>query len=65
MSSAWGIDEDTAIALVAGVIAAAALALALRGFSRRRIGIGAAWLAGAAAFGFVAWFFAAFQMRLF
>lgn len=65
MSSAWGIDEDTTIALVTGAVAALSLALALRGFSQRRIGRGAAWLASAVLFGFAAWFFAAFTMRLF
>ena len=62
--SGSGIDEDTAIALVAGVLAAIGLLLALRGFSRGRAGIGVLWLIAASALGFVAWFFAAFTIRM-
>jgi hypothetical protein len=63
--SGSGIDEDMAIALIAGALAAVCLALAVRGFSNRRIGAGLAWLFGAAVFGFVVYFFAIFTIRMF
>ena len=59
------IDQDLAIAIVTGAVAALYLALAVWNFSRRRIGVGAARLFAAALFGFVAYFFATFEMRLF
>jgi hypothetical protein len=65
MMSAWSIDEDTLIALVVAGLAVACLALAIRGFRAGRVGVGAAWSVGAVLFGFVAWFFATFTMRLF
>jgi hypothetical protein len=63
--SAWSIDEDTAIALAVGAIAAICLAMAARSFRTGRVGVGVAWSVGAVLFGFVAWFFATFTMRLF
>jgi hypothetical protein len=63
--STWGIDEDTAIALIVGLAALACAAFAARGFSNGRVGAGVVWSIGAAVLGFVAWFFAAFTMRLF
>lgn len=63
--STWGIDEDTAIALVVGLAALACAVLAARRFSIRRVGAGVVWSIGAAVLGFVAWFFATFTMRLF
>ena len=63
--SAWGIDEDTAIAIVVGVAALVCAVLAVRCFSSGRTGVGVVWSIGAAVLGFVAWFFATFTMRLF
>jgi hypothetical protein len=63
--SAWSIDEDTLIAVAVAGLAVICLVLALRSFRAGRIGIGVAWSAGALVFGFVAFFFATFTMRLF
>lgn len=63
--STWGIDEDTAIAIVVGAAALVCAVLAVRRVSRGRIGAGVVWSIGAAVLGFVAWFFATFTMRLF
>jgi hypothetical protein len=62
--SGSGIDEDTAIAIAAGVAAVAFFTLAVRGFSGRRFAAGVVFLALAAASGLAAWFFAAFTMRM-
>lgn len=59
-----GIDEDVLIAFASGLFAVAFLLLAVRGFRRGHLIVGIAWLAAAAALGFVAWFFAAFTMRM-
>ena len=59
------IDQDLAITIALGVVAAIYLALAVWNFSQRRVGIGIARLFAAALFGGVAFFFAAFEMRLF
>lgn len=63
--SGSGIDEDTLIALGCGLVAFVCLYLAVRGFRRGSVLLGLVWLAGAAAFGFVAWFFVTFTMRMF
>ena len=60
-----GIDEDTLIAFACGLLALAFTVLAVRGFRRGQVISGIAWAVAAAAFGFVAWFFATFTMRLF
>jgi len=60
-----GIDEDIAIALVAGGGAALCLIAALSGFRRGRMGACVAWLVAAGTLGFVAYFFATFSIRLF
>ena len=60
-----GIDEDTLIAFACGLFAFACVVLAVRGFRRGSLIAGIVWAVGAAAFGFVAWFFATFTMRLF
>jgi hypothetical protein len=59
------IDQDLAITIALGVVAAIYLALAVWNFSQRRVGIGIARLIAAALFGGVAFFFATFEMRLF
>ena len=59
------IDEDTAIALVAGTLAALCVVMAIRAFKRRRVSSGIAWAASGAVFAFVAYFFATFTIRLF
>ena len=60
-----GIDEEVLIALASGLFAFACAVLAVRGFRRGNAIAGIAWAVGAAALGFVAWFFATFTMRLF
>ena len=59
------IDQDLAIVIVTGAVAAIYLALAVWNFRQRRNGIGVARLFAAVLFGAVAFFFATFQMRLF
>ena len=59
------IDQDLAITIALGVVAAIYLALAVWNFSQRRVGIGIARLIAAALFGGVTFFFATFEMRLF
>ena len=59
------IDQDLAITIALGVVAAIYLALAVWNFSQRRVGIGIARLFAAVLFGGVAIFFATFEMRLF
>lgn len=60
-----GIDEDTLVAFACGLLAFACAVLSVRGFRRGHVVLGIVWLVGAAAFGFVAWFFATFTMRMF
>ncbi len=60
-----GIDEDTLIAFASGLLAFACAVLAVRGFRRGSPIAGIVWVVGAGALGFVAWFFAAFTMRMF
>jgi hypothetical protein len=60
-----GLDEDTAIIIAVSLIAAALLWFGVRAIRQGRMGVGIASLVGVAAFGFVAYFFATFQMRLF
>ena len=61
----WIVDDDTVIALVAGFTCAACVLFAVRRFYAGRRVAGAVWSIGAAALGFVAWFFATFTMRMF
>ncbi len=60
-----GLDADSLIALGASALAAVCLAMALRNFLNRRIALGLVWSLGAAAFGFLAYFFVAFTIRMF
>jgi hypothetical protein len=59
------IDQDLAIVIALGVVAAIYLALAVSNFRNGRAGYGIARLFAAALFGGVAFFFATFEMRLF
>jgi hypothetical protein len=59
------IDQDLAIVIALGVVAAIYLALAVSNFRSGRAGHGIARLFAAALFGGVAFFFATFEMRLF
>jgi hypothetical protein len=59
------IDQDLAIVIALGVVAAVYLALAVSNFRNGRNGYGVARLFAAALFGGVAFFFATFEMRLF
>jgi hypothetical protein len=59
------IDQDLAIVIALGVVAAIYLALAVSNFRSGRAGYGIARLFAAALFGGVAFFFATFEMRLF
>ena len=61
----WIIDEDTLVTFACGLLAFASAVVAARGFRRGHLISGIAWSAGAAALGFVAWFFATFTMRMF
>jgi lipopolysaccharide export LptBFGC system permease protein LptF len=63
--AAWGIDEDTMIAFLVVCAALACAAFAIRRFRNGRHVAGVVWSIGAAVLGFVAWFFAAFQIRMF
>jgi lipopolysaccharide export LptBFGC system permease protein LptF len=60
-----GIDEDVLIAFACGLLAVACAVLAVRGFRRGSLIAGIVWSVGTLAFGFVAWFFATFTMRMF
>jgi hypothetical protein len=60
-----GVDEDTLIALVVGLAAAAALAFAVNRFARGRHVAGVLLSVGATMLALVAWFFAAFTIRMF
>jgi hypothetical protein len=59
------IDQDLAIVIATGAVAAIYLVLAVRNFRAGRNGVGVARLFAAVLFGAVAFFFATFQMRLF
>jgi hypothetical protein len=59
------IDQDLAVVIVTGAVAAIYLGLAVWNFRAGRNGMGVARLFAAALFGFVAYFLATFQMRLF
>lgn len=63
--SGSGIDEDTAIAIIVGLAALACAAFAVHRIAAKRFSAGVVWSIFAAVLGFVAWFFAAFEMRLF
>lgn len=63
--SGSGVDEDIAIAMVVGIAALVCVVFAVQRFSAKRVGVGIVWSICAAVLGFVAWFFAAFTMRLF
>ena len=58
-------SDDTAIAIVAALLAAFCVVMAVRAFARKRIGIGLAWTAGGGVLAFVAYFFVTFTIRLF
>lgn len=58
-------DEDTVIAMIVGIAALVCVVLAVQRFSAKRVNAGVVWSIFAAVLGFVAWFFAAFEMRLF
>lgn len=60
-----GIDEDIMIALVVGLAAVVCVVLAMMRFRTGRPVSGVVWSIGAAVLGFVAWFFAAFTIRMF
>ena len=59
------IDQDLAVVIVTAAVAVIFLVLAVRNFSQGRTGYGVARLFAAALFGFVAFFLATFEMRLF
>ncbi len=59
------IDQDLAITIALGVVAAIYLMLAISNFRSGRVGYGIARLFAAVLFGGVAIFFATFEMRLF
>ena len=59
------IDQDLAITIALGVVAAIYLALAVANFRNGRVGYGIARLFAAVLFGGMAIFFATFEMRLF
>lgn len=63
--SGSGIDEDTMIALVVGLAALASLAFAVGRFARGRHVAGVVWSVATAVLALVAWFFAAFTIRMF
>lgn len=63
--SGSGLDEDTMIALVVGLAAVLCVVLAVMRFRGGRPVAGVVWSIGAAVLGFVAWFFAAFTIRMF
>lgn len=63
--SGSGIDEDTMIALVVGLAAGLCVMLAVMRFRAGRPMAGVVWSVGAAVLAFVAWFFAAFTIRMF
>jgi len=58
-------SDDTAIAIVAALLAAFCVVMALRAFARKRVGIGLTWTAGGGFLAFVAYFFLTFTIRLF
>jgi hypothetical protein len=60
-----GIDEDTMIALAVALAAAACVAFAVGRFAHGRHAAGVVWSIAAAVLGSVAWFFAAFTIRMF
>jgi hypothetical protein len=59
------IDEDTAITIIVGLAALACVMFAFQRFSAKRVSAGVVWSILAAVLGFVALFFATFEMRLF
>ena len=59
------IDQDLAIAIATGAVAAIYLALGVWYLWNKRVGVGLARLFAGALFGFVAFFLATFTMRLF
>jgi len=59
------IDQDLAITIALGVVAAIYLMLAISNFRNGRTGYGIARLFAAVLFGGVGFFFATFEMRLF
>jgi len=59
------IDQDLAVAIATGVVAAIYLALGVWNVLHKRVGVGIARLFAGALFGFVAFFFANFSIRLF
>lgn len=59
------IDQDLAITIALGVVAAIYLALAISNFRNGKVGYGIARLFAAVLFGGVAFFLAMFEMRLF
>jgi hypothetical protein len=63
--SGSGIDEDIAIAMIVGLSALVCAVLAVQRFSAKRVSAGVVWSIFAAVLGFIAWFFATFEMRLF
>lgn len=65
MSDSSSISDDTAIAIVAGMLAAFCAVMAIRAFARKRTGIGLAWSVGGGLLAFVAYFFLTFTIRLF
>ena len=59
------ITIDTAIIAGSGVLTLLCVLMAARGFRARRLVPAGAWAAGAAVFGFICYFFLAFQMGMF
>lgn len=59
------IDQDLAVAIVTGLVAAIYLSLGVWNLWNKRVGIGVARLFAGVLFGAVAVFFATFTMRLF
>lgn len=63
--SGSSLDEDVVIALIVGIATLVCVVFAWQRYSNGRSGAAVVWSIFAAVLGFITWFFAAFEMRLF